>query len=199
MGAQDISLNIDFKASRADIDKAFEKRRSRDRSENGSREGYSGDFQTVNSVKYHTDKVFTSYNEAYDYCMNHAEKWVNVIAVYYVDSKVESSKLTKLNETVLKLSYALRALKDTELSRKSAFKTCENCSSRVSLLHFRGYVCPVCNVDLRPNSLINRIKSMQSKRDALKLVVDELIKIERTKLIKNDKNIKTLVAGWGAS
>jgi hypothetical protein len=84
MGAVGICHVIREKADRTKIDKAFRERREHDQDENGHREGYSGDFQTVTSVDYRfLGKVYSDYNEAEDFCLDKAEKWRTVVAVYF--------------------------------------------------------------------------------------------------------------------
>ena len=83
MGACNIDLTIKKKASIDEIRTAFRGQQELDSAYNGHQEGYSGDFQTVQGVELHKDKVFKDYNEAYDYCLDNAEKWDYVVAVYY--------------------------------------------------------------------------------------------------------------------
>jgi len=83
MGATNINHVIKGKATRTDIDKAFRQRQDNDRSENGHQEGYSGDFQTVRSVDYQLHKEFESFKEAEEFCLDQAEKWETVVAVYF--------------------------------------------------------------------------------------------------------------------
>ncbi len=84
MGACDISMTVRGNATRDEVNEAFRARQAEDRDCNGHRDGYSGDFQTVNSIKF-TDKVFTDYNEAYEYCLDNAQKWSYVVAVKVVN------------------------------------------------------------------------------------------------------------------
>lgn len=81
------ACNIEFDipdCNKKEVEKAFQQKQKKDREYNGHQEGYSGDFQTVHSVKVH-DKIFDSYNEAHSYCLDHAEKWDFVVAVKYKD------------------------------------------------------------------------------------------------------------------
>lgn len=88
MGACDIRFTLKGDASRSDVLEAFKKKQLSDAEYNGHREGYSGDFQTVHEVKFHTEfpgcpSLFPSFNDAYEYCLEKAEKWVYVVAVRY--------------------------------------------------------------------------------------------------------------------
>src|SRR5271154_5494849 len=98
MGACDISFTIDSKASVEQIRQAFQRQREQDSEENGHASGYSGDFQTVGGVDFkHLGKVFNSYHDAFEFCMENAQKWEKVLAVYYFNgTPVKSTKLDKL-------------------------------------------------------------------------------------------------------
>lgn len=91
MGATNIDLVIKGKADRATIKAAFEEQQKRDRNDNGDG-SYTGDFQTVDRVDFDL-REFASYNEASDYCLEKAEKWVSVVAVYYRNPKGEIDTL----------------------------------------------------------------------------------------------------------
>jgi len=86
MGATNICHVMKGKQDKPAIEKAFRERQKSDQAENGHRHGYSGDFQTVRSIDYSfLGKVYPSYNEAEEVCLDHAEKWETVVAVYYED------------------------------------------------------------------------------------------------------------------
>jgi hypothetical protein len=94
MGSDSIFFKVKGKASKDEINKAFKARQESDADENGHRQGYSGDFQTVHKIDfrlYQTD-TFESLNEAQEYCLKHAEKFLTVIAVYYKnkDSQIDT-------------------------------------------------------------------------------------------------------------
>ena len=82
MGACNIDFTLKGKASRTEIQKAFTEQRENDAIENG-RGSYTGDFQTVRRVVFETDTVFASLDQAYDFCLEKAEKFETVIAVYF--------------------------------------------------------------------------------------------------------------------
>jgi transcription initiation factor IIE alpha subunit len=198
MGASNIEFTMPGKASKDEIKKAFERQQESDRSCNGHREGYSGDFQTVHKVDFHLDKVFLSYDEAHDYCLNKAEKWETVVAVYYSSAKVESKAIDKMNVQIAELQTKLRGLTATPLQRTKKFHTCGKCKSKVSLKHFHGHACPVCEADLRPDRLLKSIATLQAKMDEAIAKRDAKLKEEKQKLISKATNLKTMVAGWGA-
>lgn len=200
MGACNIEFTLGRKASRNEIYDAFKNQQDQDRNENGHRDGYSGDFQTVHKIDYRLDNVFASYNEAHEYCLKHASKWETAVAVYYFDGAVKSKGLDRLTDQLTKLHAKLQVLQRTPLSRAKTFQTCENCKSKVALKHFSGDACPVCRTDLRPDRLLRSIATLKGKIDALTAKRDAKLQGERQKLIAKAKpsQIKTMVAGWGA-
>ena len=110
MSACLISFQIGRKASRSEIEAAFRRQQENDRLENGHQDGYSGDFQTVSKVDFHLSQVFTSRNEAFEYCMKNASKWDSVVAVYFLDLKTTPSKrLDGLRQQVETLTQDLRS------------------------------------------------------------------------------------------
>lgn len=84
MGAHNIEMTVEGTKTKAEVMDAFHAQQAEDRDYNGHRGGYSGDFQTVHTVKFY-DKVFSDENEAQEFCLDHAKKWVNVIAVKVVN------------------------------------------------------------------------------------------------------------------
>ena len=84
MGAENIDFKIKGKATKDQINDKFKERRESDSDRNGHQDGYSGDFQTVDNVDFeYLGKVFDSYREAEDFCLDKAKKWETVVAVYY--------------------------------------------------------------------------------------------------------------------
>jgi hypothetical protein len=61
----------------------LKKRQKEDKKENGTQQGYSGDFQTVSEVIDHTHKVFEDIGSAQEYCLSVAQKWESVVAVQF--------------------------------------------------------------------------------------------------------------------
>lgn len=200
MGACDISFRIGRKASRSEIEAAFRRRQDQDRLENGHQDGYSGDFQTVSKVDFHLSQVFTSQNEAYEYCMKHASKWDTVVAVYFLDLKVKTARIDKAAESLKTLRQDLRNLESTDLDRSKAFQSCQCCKSRVALTFVKRPVCPVCQSDLRPAAFRRRLEALKAKVTKAESRLADLIKTDRDRLASKAKESQfcTLVAGWGA-
>lgn len=204
MGAHDISFELKGKVKPIEIDKAFKAQKEYDENENGHQSGYSGDFQTVNSVDFHLDKVFNNHDEAMEYCLEKAQKWSTVIAVYYNQSvEVKSKRIDALTVKIEKAIKDTQAIHDTPLDRSKPFKTCFNCKSKISTAHmvkdFSKVTCPVCGMDMRPKAFVKKLTKLRNKRDSLIEKRKALILKEEEKQAAKGANINTLVAGWGAS
>ena len=93
MGACSISMTVKGDATREEVMQAFRNRQDSDRSywlceHDDDGDGYTGDFQTVSTVKF-ADKEFENEDEAMDYCLDNAQKWTNVIAVKVKASEID--------------------------------------------------------------------------------------------------------------
>lgn len=199
MGACDISLIIGKKATTGEILEAFKAQREEDRIQNGHQDGYSGDFQTVDRVEYHLDRVFTSYSEAMEYCLAHSEKFCNVVAVYYIQVDIEASaKQKKLEERIVKLKTEERDLH--RLNNNIGFVTCSHCRSRLNKKHLVHKTCRLCNCPLLTAAELRKSDRIGKKIKELQAQVEQLKTIAKQKALakNNNKNLKTLIAGWGA-
>ena len=199
MGACNIEFEIKKQATRAEIVETFKNLQAEGAAENGSQEGYSGDFQTVREVKDHTHKTFDSYEEAEEYCLEHAKKWEHVVAVYYrVASYKPSAKAQKLQAKINDLHERLVSLKSAKYTLP-AFKTCEGCQSKVNTLKMRGHKCPVCNEgDFRPLSHQRSELSLKAKIAQATEASVAFNKAEQAKALTKNSEVRTLIAGWGA-
>lgn len=199
MGACDISFIIGKKATQSEILEKFKAVREQNREENGHQEGYSGDFQTVDGVDFHLDRVFTSHREAMDYCLSNSKKWENAIAVYFVQIEIESSKTQKkLEEKVVKLKE--EQVKLHRFQEKTGFVKCKHCGSRLNKEHLIHKTCRLCSQPLLTNAEQRKAdrldRDINQAQEKIALIVAEA----RKKAIEKNqnKNLKTLVAGWGA-
>lgn len=200
MGASDISFQLNKKATKAEISAAFTRQRDDDADENGRAGGYSGDFQTVNSVDFQLDKIFPNESEAMDYCLDKASKWETVVAVYFNHTQpVKNKTIDKMYAKIKILLEEYNKLYSLPLDKTKPFKTRTQCKSRLSLAHVKGYHCPVCDMSLRPTALRNKINGLSTKMDVLKGKIVDIQKKEEEKQAAKATNVQTLVAGWGAS
>jgi hypothetical protein len=93
MGACNIELIKKGKLTKSEIKKAFKDQQKKDRLDNGTQSGYSGDFQTVGDIDYRLDELFSSRSEAEEFCLKNAVKWDTVVAVYFVNAKNETNTM----------------------------------------------------------------------------------------------------------
>lgn len=206
MGAHNIEFDIPD-GPRSDVIKAFKEQRESDRDYNGHQEGYSGDFQTVSDVKIH-DKVFDSYNEAHEYCLDNAQKWDYVVAVKYKQSISNKKSLpkkildlkNKIKNEIDMLQKLKTSIGEEVVNAKSKTIGCKNCDSKINrkFINKNSLSCPVCRSTLLSDTNQKRIKN---KEDRIKSLQDNLKKEESKFLNKNNKlaKLRWLVAGWGAS
>lgn len=113
-----------------------------------------------------TAPICDSYEEAQSYIEAHDRKWYDCLAVRYrsVNDNIKSVALEKAKarrsecyEKYASLSKAFH-FADT----KSEYIGCKNCGSKISHKYLRGNYCPVCHNDLRPQSTLDRIKSLKT-------------------------------------
>jgi undecaprenyl pyrophosphate synthase len=203
MGACNIDFQLTGKATKEQIDRAFKRQVKHDRDYNGHREGYSGDFQTIDEIKLH-NKTFDSYKEAYDYCLENSEKWCYAVAVYVKDLKVHNDEKWKklaTNVSKLELKEDVKELKQNLFSQlksaKSVKITCKNCTSSLNRSYLQSSNCPMCKQSLFSPTAQNRIdKAVKNNANKLKKARQELKKYESR--LASKAKIITLVAGWGA-
>jgi len=199
MGASDISFEINKKATEKEVLESFNRQRERDEDENGHQQGYSGDFQTVDTVKCHFDKLFTSYSEAFDYCLEKAEKWCYAVAVHYIDVQAKKTKQEeKLQQKIGDLTKSLREI--SVVTKQEGFTKCSGCGSKLANKHLRTKNCVVCGNGLLTKSEIKKQTKLNSKIDELKKKLEAIKKVAQEKAAKKakSKDVKTLIAGWGA-
>lgn len=199
MGACDISLIIGKKATVKEILEAFHAQREEDRIQNGHQDGYSGDFQTVDRVEYHLDQVFTSYSEAMEYCLARSEKFCNVVAVYYIQVDIEASaKQKKLEEKIVKLKE--EQVKLHRFQDKTGFVKCKHCGSRLNKKHMVYKTCRLCSQPLLTGAEQRKAERLDSAIKQAQEKIALLVAEARKKAVEKNgqKNLKTLIAGWGA-
>lgn len=196
MGAQDISLHLKGKRTKQQIEKAFKQQQKIDAEYRGHQEGYSGDFQTVNGVDYHLDKVFPNEGAAMEYCLENSEKWENVVAVYYINNFKYSKKTERLAKKVDELNAKIREIetKNLEKLKKKTHVTCKDCKSRLNTQYVRTS-CVLCGVKLISST---KTDVLNRKIGELKIEIEEQKRLDEQKAKANSKNVDTLLAGWGA-
>ena len=84
MGASTIGLFIGGDATRQRVMEVIDAQRNEDAYENGHQHGYSGDWQTISTIRFYFDLVFDTQNDAWDYAIDHSEKY-EAMAVKWFD------------------------------------------------------------------------------------------------------------------
>jgi DNA repair exonuclease SbcCD ATPase subunit len=113
--------------------------------------GYSGTLSHGIRV---IEKTFKDISEANDWVEQNCRKWEPALAVKVGDfnksfhSTAKGSKaIAQVNELYKKLENFDKDLLNKIATQKSLFKTCNNCSSKISVKHFvkgNSTACPVC-------------------------------------------------------
>lgn len=199
MGACDVSFTIGKQATIAEIKSYLQKRIKEDRDRNGHQDGYSGDFQTIPEVKFHLSQVFSSKNEAYEYCLANSEKWSHAVAVYYTQVTVERTKTQiRLEEKIVKLKEEQRLL--YRFTEKIGYVKCSHCGSRLNKKFMLHKTCRLCDQSLLTRTELRRAERIAASLKAAELQLSQLIEKQKQKALEKNKNknIKTLVAGWAA-
>jgi len=185
MGADYISLTYKGSLTKDQVAKKVNGQRKEDRSYNGHQEGYSGDWQTISDIGYKASKVFDTFDEAYDWCVDKTEKHSGTAVKYREYPKVPNNKITDLKTKITEASNSLATLrsKTSEALKKATSKTigCKNCDSKISREYLRGPKCPVCSTELRSTTDLNRISKHEDKIKELNKKLAE----EEKKHLKN--------------
>lgn len=138
--------------------------------------------------------VFNTRKDAEEYLDKMAEgRFYPELAVQYRD--ISGMKMGKEKEKLLrKLDEARGALCDLERRQHYCKDTtnaklisCRKCESRLAVAYLRGNRCPVCNTDLRPESVIARRDALRQKLDDLS---KEILELDRATVQKAKEGIK---------
>lgn len=134
-----------------------------------------------------------------------AEDWINKhdrgnydqIAVTYYDidpHKLSSAKLRSLEEREKKEYSKMNALANPIYAKthSAAFIGCKHCGSKLNSEFVSTNKCPLCGNDLRPESLLDKIKQQKAKIRELQLEGNK----ERDKLWKKAMKKKETCVRW---
>lgn len=144
------------------------------------------------------DKTFPNIEAAQQYIEEHDNGWYDQIAVKFLDYSDVKLKETKAYEKLVeKRIDAIRRMNDLEhtfhfANVKSAFIGCKNCGSKISSKYLRTNYCPVCNYDMRPETVQERIKkARQNAKELEKKLAEEQRKMEEKQ--KKSAKVRWLV------
>lgn len=144
------------------------------------------------------DKTFPNIETAQQYIEEHDNGWYDQLAVKFLDYSEVKVKETKAYEKLVeKRVDAIRRMNDLEhtfhfANAKSAFIGCKNCGSKISSKYLRTNYCPVCNYDMRPETVQERIKkARQNAKELEKKLAEEQRKMEEKQ--KKSAKVRWLV------
>lgn len=142
-------------------------------------ENYGGDYH--GNMHISQREPFANYQEAYDYIERYTQdKFYYDMAVrfYDNDSLPSNKKEEKLKEKIQVENQKLKdyIIKNKLTTRKSAFFGCPTCGSKIARQHFENpkfperiiVNCPVCQTDLRSETVLKRIDGFEEKIIELK-------------------------------
>ena len=83
MGAHNIDFEIEGKVTKKEILEKFQEIRIEERDCNGHQDGYSGDFQTIDTIKFEVlESGIGDYGADYELALNKSKKWDHGQAIY---------------------------------------------------------------------------------------------------------------------
>ena len=85
MGATSIFHVFLKNLSKEDLHNAFRELQEEENQINGHQHGYSGDFQTFDSLRIY-DQTFEDLNSAKEFCYDKSEKWISAAATKFKDA-----------------------------------------------------------------------------------------------------------------
>lgn len=118
----------------------------------------------LEQIRWLDDVICDSYDDAKKYIEEHDRGWYDQLAVRYRETSVPKTKgylalvarrkelSVVLNEKKSKIHYA---------HAKSALVSCKVCGSKLATKFITSNYCPMCRNDLRPESILNSIKTSE--------------------------------------
>lgn len=142
------------------------------------------------------DKVLDSYDEALKFIEREDSGWYDSLAVKFRDySALKPSKEVAALENRIKEANAKYRALDEKVhfaDAKSAYISCRTCGSRIARQYITRNYCPVCGHDMRPESTLKRLESLENTIQKLKQQLADAKKEFQQKKMKK-ATIKWLV------
>lgn len=127
---------------------------------------------------------------AEDWIRAHDDGWYDQLAVTYYDiHELTSAKRQKLHEQFIDINNKINAMERVLYPKtlSAAFIGCKSCESRLNKDFLLTNKCPVCGQDLRPKTMLNKIKQQKDKlKENLNEENKEINRL-RAKAMKNKK------------
>lgn len=144
-------------------------------------------------------KPLNNYQEAYDYIEYHTKNSINydmAVRFYDTDDLHPTEKEEQLKEKIQIKNQKLKEyiIKNKLTTKKSAFFGCPTCGSKIARQYFEKHKlpehvivnCPVCETDLRSQTILKRIKQFEEK----------LIDLNKELVFETCKRIKSYPIKW---
>lgn len=146
-------------------------------------ENHSGSYH--GNMHIHDNIICESYNEAFKKIEALDRGFYDDHAVQYKDkdSLPPNKSMLVLKERMNKNRKDKEAYAEAHSlkNRKSAFIGCPECGSKLSLKYLRYYKCPLCNKDLRPDYVVERLKKYDEDWEELKEKYYEVVRNRKDK------------------
>lgn len=152
-----------------------------------------GDYHSSlnNSIRF-IDKVYDSREEAENAIDKMDNGWYDQIAVKYRHGQAKGKSVDALKERH-KAAFIKWQKADREYhfaNAKAALITCQSCGGKIPNKYMRNKnYCPICNADMRPETVRSRIAKLKANYNALG---EKLAEAER-QASKKSNDIKWLV------
>lgn len=103
--------------------------------------------------------------KAEEFITQHDSGWYDQLAVKYrTYPELSSKKMTDMKNRLEKAKARLDELNGFHFANaKSQYVGCKKCGSKLSLRYMKSNYCPLCKADLRPESKLASIKSVEDK------------------------------------
>ena len=139
-------------------------------------------------IKKISNKVFESYEEAYNYLREVSQEWSRSYNPYVEFIDVEKAKVTSKMKTLEKRindTYGKKMAyieKEHMVNHKSSLIGCCKCGSKIARLYIgKNDKCPVCGNDLRSDTVKNTIKRYEEIMNDCKKQLSEEKKKQKNK------------------
>lgn len=148
---------------------------------------------SLNMIRWYDNTICPDYDSAIQFLEENDRGWYDNLAVKYkkLDNSKSSKKLDDLN-----LKYKEAYKKYHDLTTKVVFKEfksqyigCKNCGSKLNKDYLNTNFCPLCKHDMRSDTTLNQISSLEKKVKDIELQLKE----EKRKLAEKHGKVYWLV------
>ena len=228
MGAKAVYKKFPGNYTKRQINSWFKQQKMKDQRAHGmmhDKNPYKGDWQTIDHIHFHPEPLFYGFDEALEYALDNAEKWVYAIAVRYEerDPRILENGLAEIRKKLEKEEVRLKTVfkegnhEIQQFSTENSHLQCKNCHSTLrtqflkteayykhrdlnsNLFTFLGsndiYLCPLCKKFLYSQGITTQIYETANEIRQIHKEIAE----EKRLLESNDQGeIMWLVAGLAA-